>query len=260
MNMPFMTLEGIYSFKRNLNQYVKYFSNPPKEWDKWINDKLGFNPFKDSRYPMPAINLDMSFEKPELTDAANVQLVYDNLKFLSDSEASDERIWAGLCMGPFREYVCYRWKIDSESSVRQHFFFDFGARRSLTRNAVSRLWWIGRLTYDKSRSDPYEFTKLVCKNQSLIVDVLERNTSNNLVLIRAFFNAVIEAVKIGCPQIEARDNIRELAKYLNLLGGVYILDCLPEAMITDKLLKKAKEICPPVQLTSAASLTNMQTV
>ena len=37
--------------------------------------------------------------------------------------------------------------------------------------------------------------------------------------------------------------VGELAKYLNLLGGIYILDCLPEQRIYDKILAKANEIC-----------------
>ena len=31
-------------------------------------------------------------------------------------------------------------------------------------------------------------------------------------------------------------------KYLNLLGGIYILDCLPAKKIHDKILAKAEEI------------------
>lgn len=38
------------------------------------------------------------------------------------------------------------------------------------------------------------------------------------------------------------NTVGELAKYLNLLGGIYILDCLPEQRIYDKILTKATEI------------------
>ena len=36
--------------------------------------------------------------------------------------------------------------------------------------------------------------------------------------------------------------VGELAKYLNLLGGIYILDCLPEHRIYDKILVKTYEL------------------
>ena len=49
-------------------------------------------------------------DKAYLTDAANAQEVYGKLSFISDSQASDERLWAGMCLGPFYEYTQYRWK------------------------------------------------------------------------------------------------------------------------------------------------------
>ena len=53
--------------------------------------------------------------------------------------------------------------------------------------------------------------------------------------------AIIEAKAQGLP-IDT-NIVGELAKYLNLLGGIYILDCLPEQRIYDKILAKANEIC-----------------
>lgn len=123
-------------------------------------------------------------------------------------------------------------------AIEQHFFFGYGARRSLTRNALSRLWWIGRLTYDNERE--YELTKFVCENADNIMHILERNTSNNPDIVKAFISAVIDAKSTG-KQIDTND-IGELSKYLNLLGGTYILDCLPSSVIYDKIYKKAIEI------------------
>ena len=123
-------------------------------------------------------------------------------------------------------------------TIEQHFFFGYGARRSLTRNALSRLWWIGRLTYDNERE--YELTKFVCENADNIMHILERNTSNNPDIVKAFISAVIDAKSTG-KQIDTND-IGELSKYLNLLGGTYILDCLPSSVIYDKIYKKAIEI------------------
>ena len=53
--------------------------------------------------------MDMSqpVDKAYLTDAANAQEVYGKLSFISDSQASDERLWAGMCLGPFYEYTQY---------------------------------------------------------------------------------------------------------------------------------------------------------
>ena len=186
MNLQFISWDDLNAIKENLDQYVSKFAQPS---NAWIEEELGHSPFLNTKYPMPDIHLDMSqpMDKAYLTDAANVQEFYGKLSFISDSQASDERLWAGLCLGPFYEYTQYRWKIAlkcTKQDIKAHYFFGFGARRSLSRNALARLWWIGRLTYDDSRPDPYELTKFVCEYGYLpkrlkklvdeIVDEMER--------------------------------------------------------------------------------------
>lgn len=253
--IPFMKSDGLNTIKDNLKisseKYVNYFNLPTEQWNQWIKTTLG-SELVNSRFPMPDITLEMSSEDPVSTDFDNVKLVYGKFGALSDSDASDERIWAGLCMGSFRDYVLYRWGADSADSIRQHFFFGFGARRSLTRNALARLWWIGRLTYDKKRNNPFELTELICENQDYIVSVLERNTSNNPMIVGAFLDTVLKA-KEKFPKTWDRDKFRELAKYLNLLGGVYILDCMDKETLKKKLLDKTIEICTPPKNTSVST-------
>lgn len=238
MKLQFLSGDSITAIKANLNELRNKFGGG----NEWISDFFdGKSPFKDTKYEIEDFQLDMSQKDPFLTEYENVRRVYTRLKFLPDSQASDERVWAGLCMGPFYDYVKYRWKIDETSSaatIEQHFFFGYGARRSLTRNALSRLWWIGRLTYDNERE--YELTKFVCENADNIMHILERNTSNNPDIVKAFISAIIDAKNTG-KQIDTND-IGELSKYLNLLGGTYILDCLPSSVIYDKIYKKAIEI------------------
>ena len=129
----------------------------------------------------------------------------------------------------------------TEAKIIQHVFFGFGARRSLTRNTMSRLWWAGRLTVDPDSDDPYRLTRFACENADTVMHALERNTSNSRTINRAFLSAILDARdKEGL--IMNTTIIGELAKYLNLLGGTYILDCLPEQMIYDKIIAKAREI------------------
>lgn len=241
MKLQFVSYDNIDAIKSNLPVWVNQFKEDSSDW---LTTELGNALLSDTKFAeAPDFALDMSEEKPFMTEAENVKRVYGNLRFLSDSQASDERLWAGLCLGPFWKYVKYRWEIDKKctvSNVQQHFLFGFGARRSLTRNAISRLWWIGRLTYDETRTDPWELTKFVCENADYIMHILERNTSNNPTIIRSFLSAIIDARKNGL-QIDT-NIVGDLAKYLNLLGGIYILDCLPEKKIYDKIYAKAVEI------------------
>lgn len=242
MKLQFVSYDNLDNIKSNLNAWVDNFKLNSSDW---LQEELGNSLFSDTKFPeIPDFTLDMSADKPFQTEAENAKRVYGNLTFLSDSQASDERFWASLCLGPFWDYVKYRWDINKKctvGNVHQHFFFGFGPRRSLTRNALSRLWWIGRLTYDKNRADPWELTKFVCESADHIMHILERNTSNNPSIIRPFLSAILDARAQGL--LIDTNIVGDLAKYLNLLGGIYILDCLPEQRIYNKTLAKAKEIC-----------------
>lgn len=242
MKLQFVSYDNLDIIKSNLENWIDNFR---QESSKWLQEEFNNTLFSDTKFvEIPDFTLDMTTDKPFLTEAKNVKRIYGNLHFLSDSQASDERLWVGLCLGPFWEYVKYRWNIDKKCTVdniKQHFFFGFSNRRSLTRNAISRLWWIGRLTYDEKRADPWKLTKFVCENSDYIMHILERNTSNNPSIIRPFLDAIIESKAQGLT-IDT-NIVGELAKYLNLLGGIYILDCLPERRIYDKILAKAHEIC-----------------
>lgn len=241
MKLQFVSYDSIDLIKSNLESLVGAFRSDSVVS---LTKELGDIVFTDTKYSeVPDFELEMSEEKPFLTEMENVRRVYDNLRFLSDSQASDERLWAGLCLGPFWLYVKYRWDIDSRctaSNVQQHFFFGYGARRSLTRNALSRLWWIGRLTYDRSNDDPWKLTRFVCENSDYIMHILERNTSNNFSITRPFLSAIIDARNEG-THVDT-NIVGELSKYLNLLGGVYILDCLPEKTIYEKIRAKIVQI------------------
>lgn len=245
MKLQFVSSGNISIIKSNLNIWVNNFKQDSLDW---LQQELENPLFIDTELQeIPDFSLDISEDKSFLTDAENARRIYGNLYFLSDSQASDERLWIGLCLGPFWNYVKYRWDIDRKCTVehlKEHVFFKKekeSMRRCLMRNAISRLWWIGRLTYDENRSDPWELTKFVCEYSDHNMHIMERNSSHNPSIIRPFLNALIDARAEGF--LINTDAVGELAKYLNLLGGIYILDCLPKQRIYDKILAKARKIC-----------------
>lgn len=56
---------------------------------------------RDTSVPADEFQLDMSAEKQELTDFENVKRVHKNMRNLSESQASDERIWAAYSLSVF---------------------------------------------------------------------------------------------------------------------------------------------------------------
>ena len=245
MKLYFVKEESLTTLKAGLHSIVTRFTGDSSDW---MEEVLGTSPFMETKFPeIPDFTLDMSEDPANAfrTDAKNAELVYSNLAFLSDSQASDERLWAALCLREFWPYVQYRWRIKekcTERNIEQHFFYGYDTRRSLTRNAMARLWWIGRLSIDRdSKDDPYRLTRFVCENADNIMHTMERNTSNSSMITRAFLSAALDAREREHLTMNT-DVIGELAKYLNLLGGTYILDCLPEQVIYNKIMEKAREI------------------
>ena len=120
--------------------------------------------------------------------------------------------------------------------MENHYLFNYSSQRSLFRNGISRLWWIGRITYDKTRVDPYELTKFLCRDQDYIESICGRNVFNNpdvgFATLSALYDAEKEGVKID------RFIVREIGKYVNLLAGTYILDVLDKEEIYAKVRKK----------------------
>ena len=238
MKIRIITEENLISMKANLTSLCDNFTKPSNDWVTTYFD--GNDPFKDTKYVIEDFALDMSQEDPFRTEFENVKRLYTRMKFLTDSQAADERLWVAMCLGEFYDYVKYRWKIDKNhttNNIEQHFFFSGPARRALTRNALARLWWIGRLTYNDK--DGFEITEYVCQHGDYISHILERNTSNNPMIVRAFVKAIMKAEKEG-HKINT-DTVAELAKYMNILGGVYILDCLSYETLFNKIYNKAIE-------------------
>lgn len=235
------------TIKQNLSSMLPDFekADSPSEW---LEARLESSPFEATRFPeIPQFTLDMSSEDPSKTDGINASIVYENLKFLSDSQATDERFWSALCLREYWPFVRYRWGFDkkgvTEAGINQHVFFGYNVRRSLTRNTMSRLWWAARLTMnpDPHEPDPYRLTRFACENADTIMHALERSTSNSRDINHAFLSAVLDARDVEGLTMNT-NIIGELAKYLNLLGGVYVLDCLPQKAIYDKILARARNI------------------
>ena len=199
------------------------------------NDRI----IRDTSIPADEFQLDMSAEKPELTDFENVKRVYNNMQALSESQASDERIWAAYTLSVFADYMRYRWHPDSETAMMNRYFFSYSPKRSLFRNGIARLWWIGHLTYDVNRpGDKYELTEFVCRKQDNINLLLDINFGNNPVIIKAVLQALVDAEKNG-TEID-REKTRKLSEYVNILGGIYLVDAFSYNTIYDKCTEKLK--------------------
>ncbi len=193
---------------------------------------------KESPLEVDDFKLDMSQPKGKesWTDVENIQRVYNHMKFLSDSQASDERIWVAYTLSEFIDYMRYRWEATSVEDIENRYMFGYSIQRSLFRNGISRLWWIGRFTHDLSREDPYELTKFLCRDQDYIENICGRNIFNNPEIGLATIAALKDAEDAGV--LVNRETVRSIGKYVNLLAGTYLLDVMSKEDVYSKVCAK----------------------
>ena len=236
MKIKYITEDELMMIKSNT---AAIFKEVVQNKDKTLEEFFGDEHFiKDSSYEIKEFTLDISQLKGKetLTDQENIQRVYNHMKFLSDSQASDERIWTAYTFSVSIDYMRYRWMPTNVNNMENRYLFNYSNQRSLFRNGISRLWWIGRVSYDSSRDDPYELTKFLCKDQDFIESICGRNVFNNpdigLTTVKALYDAYKNGINVD------RYIVRKIARYMNLLAGTYILDAVETNEIYNKVRKK----------------------
>ena len=136
------------NFENNLPQYYHlnddWFENYLKEPGRLLESKIVCE--------MPEFNKDEDYS---VSDRKNVKAVYEALKNLTVSQATQERLWVGLAHHQFRDFMFYRIAKDAKEKdnkkqqIKSAMFYEWGHKRSLFVHKLSRLWWTGYMTYDK---------------------------------------------------------------------------------------------------------------
>lgn len=108
MKLYIMKREALEMLKANLPTiYGKYYT---EKTNHWISDIYGENPFIEFKdvpeFNLAELNSDLT---PGEIDLNNCKILYEKLLFLSESQASDERLWAGLTHSTFYDYMRKRW-------------------------------------------------------------------------------------------------------------------------------------------------------
>lgn len=253
MKIYFMKRAAIDFLKNNIGRlYVNYYM---KDDNSWMEEEFGENPFVPfmdiSEFEMAPLLDDMTAGE---IDFLNCKIVYKNLKILSESQASDERLWAGLCNGTFYKYVRQRHgynvsglknKETDASGILSRFFFSGGTRSGFYRNTISKCWWVGRATYDKNNmTNHFEMLDSIGANDlsTKISDIFYSNTfASNPVILKGICDALRFFNDRGI-RLSVHDNIRPALQYLNAVGGATLLDVLSSAEIKDIMVKRLSEI------------------
>ena len=238
MNLKFMKEDALLHFKENLKYNYKNYLLDSADW---IYEKYE-NPLEESRILASDFSLDMTQKEVSIGDCNNVRIMYKNLKHISNTQAMDERLWAGLSHSIFWDYLQYRTKINeekiTENKILFSYFFKRGGKRILVINPLTRLWWVGRQVYDPSNEeDPFYALEFLKRDFSTkVLNLFSYNYTNNPKIVRAILVALAQLEKENNIVI-ARNPYLKILKYLNMLGGSSILDSLEQEEIGEKIKK-----------------------
>lgn len=249
MKVHFLTENALEALRTNFKSNLRHYAD---DTNAWIYEYfVGDIPFIE--YKQEFEDFKLYFDENEdigKIDVRNTIALYSAMKSLTDTQATDERLWAGMCHCDFWGFLKQRWKSNDyrnldENNTKVRYFFAHNKKRSLITNSLSKLWWIGHLTYDESRNDPFELTRYLEIDYATKVLVIFSNnyTSNHTVTV-GLLSALKYLEEIGYTMKNKthRDIYYEASKYLNVLGGTYILDYFSSEEICEKVIKYIKSI------------------
>lgn len=213
------------------------------------------NFFKDSSWFLQSnirVGSDIELVQPksptEHYDLENTKLIYTAFKHLTVTQATEERLWAHLSHTTFWKYMRSRWPIESYAenerlveNVRERYFFMSNRDRALIRNGIARLWWYGYVSYDESREDPFELTKILLKNLDIAENLLGRSFSRNRTLTITVLSVLADLEKMNKAFFD-REKFRSLMKHINQIGGVTVLDALDSPDIQKVVTRKIEQL------------------
>lgn len=249
MKVHFLTENALEALRTNIPANRKHYCENTNDWiyDYFAPDM----PFMEYKQDFPDFKLVFN-ENEEMgkIDVNNTIILYTAMKSLTDSQAIDERLWAGMCHYDFWDFLQKRWQLEdyhklSERDIKSRFFFGQGQKRSLITNTLAKLWWIGRLTYDEDRSDPFELTKYLENDYSTkTMIIFSNNYMSNHNISVGLFSALKKLDSIGytIKGQNRRDVFYSATRYLNVLGGTYILDYFTSEEIEEKIIKYMKSL------------------
>ena len=175
----------------------------------------------------PKVNILSSIIGNKATDKSSTKFDFENAVNLYESmklnrvQASDHRLWAYLCHGPYYNYVKNRFRPNRDNKifdVRRFYeyddkdkstvinyirnrFFTAVDNRTLRRNGVGFFWWAVELTHtpwdrwngiEQNSKDKYYYTKCILKDTDRYQQIFERSIGKEPKIAFALLDTIIE--------------------------------------------------------------------
>ena len=185
-------------------------------------------------------------------DAKNSSIVFRALQNLTPYQARDERIWCAVSHLHLKDYAIFRHKITKDNfkdEVKKRFFVRGGKRVFESGNAISRLWWTGKLIDNcKDGNDFDELLLALCSNTDLRSSIIERPEISKI-------PQVVLAILLCKIRLDAEDptnnffnrkggtfEYRKLIKRISFEGGRTLLASMSSEKLVSLFWKFMEEI------------------
>lgn len=186
---------------------------PFEETDVLTNNKITI--LEDVALNIPDENKKYDFE--------NAVLIYEYLKDLDPTIASDTRLWTYLSHVPFWDYTKKRWPTRDSGAhntgehILTHWFIRDLNARSIADHGIARLWWGAYMTYDENREDKYELTRELFSMLDYTRTLFEGSLGRNKNFFHAFLEYTIENKDLFKKYKEGK--IRSFMRKMNFVAG-----------------------------------------
>ena len=151
----------------------------------------------------------------------------------------DERFWTYLTHTVYWDYLQKRWPADSESRIKQKWFFE-GGNQVFSRHSLVRLWWLAECSYSDNYPDPYELTKTAFEFQDPFNQVIERKISKSRKIFRAALKALHDTQ--DAYKLKGDKNRTKFGKAINTIAGVKLIEVMSEDEIVSMFKQQIEYI------------------
>lgn len=202
------------------------------------------------------LELDLNFEELEPLTGTRKQEVSEELPNvlkvraffgeLSPLIALDERFWVSITLSHYKEYFLDRW-FDKEAApevatrVLDNHLFAASSRRFIRDQAVSRLWWAGKVASGLDSVPLDSALDVMFWNSDLLSQITSRpSTASSSALTGAVIQYMLDFKKSG--KSFDRKRFRRLMAELDLLMGRSLLFSLSQKALKSRVETIATEV------------------
>ena len=193
-------------------------------------------------------NIPELIAKGDRSDLVSAQRLYGWLRFPTERDARDNRIWTWLTHAVFAPYCRKRWPLGTDdnkaaSSIRSHWFLEGQGQGAVGRHALARLWWGAHATWSARRrfgfpqliEDEWAYTTVLLGVQNTNVQIRDRSFSGNPAVLLAALESLRQFGEDGGSIDKAA---AWLGRELNVVAKYRSLD----ALTFDELLGLCRDL------------------